>query len=76
MCAAAAAAAAVFAVGYTMHFSPPLLRMKELLSSGALGKPVRAPARQYSDLLYGVHRSHRWKVHMNHRNGVPWHPLP
>jgi hypothetical protein len=27
------------------------------------------------DLLYAVHRSHRWKVHRNHRSGVPWHPL-
>jgi hypothetical protein len=23
---------------------------------------------QCSDLLYEVHRSHRWKVHRNHRN--------
>jgi hypothetical protein len=30
---------------------------------------------QCSDLLYVVRRSHRWKVHRNHRNGVPWHPL-
>jgi hypothetical protein len=36
---------------------------------------VRAPRAQCSDLLYAVHRSHRWKVHRNHRNGVPWHPL-
>ena len=25
---------------------------------------------QCSDLLYELHRSHRWKVHSNHRNGV------
>ena len=31
---------------------------------------------QCSDLLYEVHRSHRWKVHRNHGNGVPWHPFP
>jgi hypothetical protein len=30
---------------------------------------------QCSDLLYEVHRSHRWKVLWNYRNGVPWHPL-
>jgi hypothetical protein len=30
---------------------------------------------QCSDLLCKMHRSHRWKVHRNHRNDVPWHPL-
>ena len=34
-----------------------------------------AMALQCSGLLYEVHRSHRCKVHRNHRNGVPWHPL-
>jgi hypothetical protein len=38
-------------------------------------KAERSPS-QCSDLLSEVHRSHRWKVHRNHRNGVPWHPLP
>jgi hypothetical protein len=36
--------------------------------------PVRSDP-QCSDMPYEVHRSHRWKVHRNHRNGVPWHPL-
>jgi Ser/Thr protein kinase RdoA (MazF antagonist) len=27
--------------------------------------------RPRADLLYEVHRSHAWKVHRNHRNGVP-----
>jgi hypothetical protein len=30
---------------------------------------------QCSYFLYEVHRSHRWKVHRNHGNGVSWHPL-
>jgi hypothetical protein len=34
------------------------------------------PCIQCSNLLYKFHRSHRCKVHRNHRNGVPWHPLP
>jgi hypothetical protein len=37
------------------------------------GGAVRQP--QCSDLLYEVHRSHRCKVHRNHRNGAPGHPL-
>jgi hypothetical protein len=37
------------------------------------GTPRRA---QCAGLLYAVHRGHRWEVHRNHRDGVPWHPLP
>ena len=43
--------------------------------SGGVAGAMSAHGKQCSDLLYAVHRSHRWKVHRNHRNGVPWHPL-
>jgi hypothetical protein len=44
--------------------------------SRAEARPCPATHRQCSDLLYEVHTSHRWKVLRNHRNGVPWQPLP
>ena len=56
-------------------------------SFGYFATPWRSPWRlpkiarsfwagfQCSDLLYEVHRSHKWKAHRNHRNGPPWHPL-
>ena len=48
----------------------------ELPPGVALGRSAPPPYPQCSDLLYEVHRSHRWKVHRNHRDGVPWYPLP
>jgi hypothetical protein len=43
--------------------------------NGGFASHLMVPRGQCSDLLYNVPRSHRWKVHRNHRNGVPWHPL-
>ena len=62
--------------------APYLLAAKRLgLPPGACrGAPPHSRSvlrQQCSDLLYEVHRSHRWKVHRNptSRNGAPWHPL-
>ena len=38
--AAAAASPAVLVIGYTMHFSPVLRRMRELVQGGELGTVV------------------------------------
>jgi hypothetical protein len=52
------------------------VRRRPCIGTRAPRNPVlQKPSGQCSDLLYEVHRSHRWKVHRNHRNGVPWHPL-
>jgi hypothetical protein len=51
-----------------------LRQRKEARARGS-GLPTASVGHQCSNLLYKIHRSHRCKVHRNHRNGVPWHPL-
>jgi hypothetical protein len=55
-----------------------LLQHRDLLLRGdeTLNTARRAAYYQCSNLICRVHRSHRWKVHRDHRHGVTWHPLP
>jgi hypothetical protein len=56
-------------------FAPQTPRARGGRQRGRGALPPGSPGAG-SDLPYEVHRGHRWKLHRNHRNGVPWHPLP